>query len=111
MMSFLDYLFYRIYKINYPDHIPLATGIIGTLFIIEALTAPIWVGINHISYGLTSKLGPISWIFIALIGAALTYRYTKKKKIILERFEDSKYDKLIPFWTIQIFRLISQNGC
>ena len=106
MMSFFDYLFYRIYKINYPNDIPLSTGIIYTLFILEGLTTPIWYGISLICYGYTSKPGPLGWIFIGLIGIALTYRYVKKKKEILIRFENSKYNIWIPFWVIQIFMLL-----
>lgn len=103
MMLFIDYIFFRTYKINYPNDSPLFTGIIATLYLLEILTAPIWYGIHLICYGDTTKLGKISFFFIILIAILLTYRYVKKKKEILVRFEKSKYNTMIPFWVIQIF--------
>lgn len=109
MMKILDYIFYRSYlHFKKKDDSPMFTSVIVVSCFVITLTAPIWIGLMRlISLKLleyfSQKFSIYSTCAAAIVYLLVYLAYHKRKLIIIEKFKNSRYNKMLSdkvFFTI-----------
>ena len=109
MMKILDYIFYRSYlHFKKKDDSPMFTSVIVVSCFVITLTAPIWIGLMRlISLKLleyfSQKFSIYSTCAAAIVYLLVYLAYHKKKLIIIEKYKNSRYNKMLSdkvFFTI-----------
>lgn len=100
----LDYVFYRIYMyMKKNKEAPVATAaLVITGFLFGAFPMA-WMVLPYLVFGWEPKSKSADSFIVFLIGYLCIYPYYKKKeKKIIEKYECSKYNRKIPYWTIPL---------
>ena len=109
MMKILDYIFYRSYlHFKKKDDSPMFTSVIVVSCFVITLTAPIWIGLMRlISLKLleyfSQKFSIYSTCAAAIVYLLVYLAYHKRKLIIIEKYKNSRYNKMLSdkvFFTI-----------
>lgn len=109
MMKILDYIFYRSYlHFKKKDDSPMFTSVIVVSCFVITLTAPIWIGLMRLISLKLLKYFSQKFSIYSTCAAAIVYllvylAYHKRKLIIIEKFKDSRYNKMLSdkvFFTI-----------
>ena len=109
MMKILDYIFYRSYlHFKKKDDSPMFTSVIVVSCFVITLTAPIWIGLMRlISLKLleyfSQKFSIYSTCAAAIVYLLVYLAYRKRKLIIIEKYKNSRYNKMLSdkvFFTI-----------
>ena len=101
MMKILDYIFYRSYlHFKKKDGSPMFTSVIVVSCFVITLTAPIWIGLMRlISLKLleyfSQKFSIYSTCAAAIVYLLVYLAYHKRKIIIIEKFKNSRYNKML----------------
>jgi len=124
IMKFLDYIFYRsyinLYKTKHKDYAEARSIAYVLLYPVMILFAVI-ITINNIfniyDYGhsvsrrtLAIFVIPITWIIWHFIEKHYRKFSKNNYEMLRQRFEKSKYNKIIPFWLIFIFPFVLLLG-
>lgn len=109
MMKIFDYIFYRSYlHFKKKDDSPMFTSVVVVSCFVITLTAPIWIGLMRlISLKLleyfSQKFSIYSTCAAAIVYLLVYLAYHKRKIIIIEKFKNSRYNKMLSdkvFFTI-----------
>lgn len=109
MMKIFDYIFYRSYlHFKKKDDSPMFTSVVVVSCFVITLTAPIWIGLMRlISLKLleyfSQKFSIYSTCAAAIVYLLVYLAYHKRKLIIIEKFKNSRYNKMLSdkvFFTI-----------
>lgn len=109
MMKILDYIFYRSYlHFKKKDDSPMFTSVIVVSCFVITLTAPIWIGLMRLISLKLLKYFSQKFSIYSTCAAAIVYllvylAYHKRKLIIIEKFKNSRYNKMLSdkvFFTI-----------
>ena len=109
MMKILDYIFYRSYlHFKKKDDSPMFTSVVVVSCFVITLTAPIWIGLMRlISLKLleyfSQKFSIYSTCAAAIVYLLVYLAYRKRKLIIIEKYKNSRYNKMLSdkvFFTI-----------
>lgn len=109
MMKIFDYIFYRSYlHFKKKDDSPMFTSVVVVSCFVITLTAPIWIGLMRlISLKLleyfSQKFSIYSTCAAAIVYLLVYLAYRKRKLIIIEKFKNSRYNKMLSdkvFFTI-----------
>ena len=101
MMKILDYIFYRSYlHFKKKDDSPMFTSVIVVSCFVITFTAPIWIGLMRlISLKLleyfSQKFSIYSTCAAAIVYLLVYLAYHKRKLIIIEKFKNSRYNKML----------------
>ena len=101
MMKILDYIFYRSYlHFKKKDGSPMFTSVVVVSCFVITLTAPIWIGLMRlISLKLleyfSQKFSIYSTCAAAIVYLLVYLAYHKRKIIIIEKFKNSRYNKML----------------
>ena len=101
MMKIFDYIFYRSYlHFKKKDDSPMFTSVIVVSCFVITLTAPIWIGLMRlISLKLleyfSQKFSIYSTCAAAIVYLLVYLAYHKRKIIIIEKFKNSRYNKML----------------
>lgn len=98
-MKIFDYLFYRSYKHNdRPDRDPFFGACIFVAAQIVCLTIPIWYSFLYLFFKNPSSF--ISLCVCFSIFLVVRIYYHRNKEVVMNRYKNSKYNRLIPTWAI-----------
>ena len=101
MMKILDYIFYRSYlHFKKKDDSPMFTSVIVVSCFVITLTAPIWIGLMRLISLKLLKYFSQKFSIYSTCAAAIVYllvylAYHKRKLIIIEKFKNSRYNKML----------------
>lgn len=109
MMKIFDYIFYRSYlHFKKKDDSPMFTSVIVVSCFVITLTAPIWIGLMRLISLKLLKYFSQKFSIYSTCAAAIVYllvylAYRKRKLIIIEKYKNSRYNKMLSdkvFFTI-----------
>lgn len=97
MRTFFEYIFYRVYLQYDENDLPVFTGSVVTVTIFGCLFMFIWINVMEMCFQEMPK--QIYWFSIPLVIISYVYFLRRKDRIVL-RFEDSRWNKIVPNWAI-----------
>lgn len=98
-MKIFDYLFYRAYKhFDKPNGQPSFDASIFVSAQVLCLASPIWLNFLYLFFNHPSWFIRMC-VYLSIFLAVRIYYY-RNKEVVLNRYNNSKYNRLIPTWAI-----------